>query len=98
MISSWHIINRIYLMTTTESTKKTSIEEMGFEEALQELTNLVKKLDSDQEGLSDAIDAFERGIKLKTHCEKKLQEAKLKVEKIVVSASGNVSKEPIDAA
>ena len=73
-------------MTSTESSKKTSIDEsinqsidkMGFEEALQELTNLVKKLDSDQEGLSDAINAFERGIKLKTHCEKKLQEAKLK--------------------
>ena len=84
-------------MTATESTKKTSIEEsinqMGFEEALQELTNLVKKLDSDQEGLSDAINAFERGIKLKTHCEKKLQEAKLKVEKIVADASGRVSTE-----
>ena len=84
-------------MTDTESTKKTSIEEsinqMGFEEALQELTNLVKKLDSDQEGLSDAINAFERGIKLKTHCEKKLQEAKLKVEKIVADASGRVSTE-----
>ena len=84
-------------MTATESTKKTSIEEsinqMGFEEALQELTNLVKKLDSDQEGLSDAINAFERGIKLKTHCEKKLQEAKLKVEKIVADASGKVSTE-----
>lgn len=86
-------------MTATESTKKTSIEEsinqMGFEEALQELTNLVKKLDSDQEGLSDAISAFERGIKLKTHCEKKLQEAKLKVEKIVADASGRVSTETI---
>ena len=88
-------------MTETESTKKTSTEEsinqtihqMGFEEALQELTNLVKKLDSDQEGLSDAINAFERGIKLKTHCEKKLQEAKLKVEKIVSDATGKVSTE-----
>ncbi len=92
-------------MTSTESSKKTSIDEsinqsidkMGFEEALQELTNLVKKLDSDQEGLSDAINAFERGIKLKTHCEKKLQEAKLKVEKIVASANGKVSVETISA-
>lgn len=92
-------------MTLTESSKKTpidesinqSIDKMGFEEALQELTNLVKKLDSDQEGLSDAINAFERGIKLKTHCEKKLQEAKLKVEKIVASANGKISTETISA-
>jgi exodeoxyribonuclease VII small subunit len=84
-------------MTAIESTKKTPIDGMGFEEALQELTNLVKKLDSEQEGLSDAIDAFERGIKLKTHCEKKLHEAKLKVEKIITDASGKVSKEAIIA-
>lgn len=83
-------------MTSSESTKKTPIEEMSFEEALQELTNLVKRLDSDQEGLSDAINAFERGIKLKTHCEQKLQEAKLKVEKIITDVKGVVSKESIN--
>lgn len=84
-------------MTEPESSKKNSIEEMNFEEALKELTNLVKRLDSEQEGLSDAIDAFERGIKLKTHCEKKLQEARLKVEKIVSLADGSISTKPMDA-
>ena len=69
---------------------------MTFEEALDELTILVKKLDSDQENLSDAINAFERGIELKTYCEKKLKEAKLKVEKIVASSSGEISYENID--
>ena len=73
-----------------------SIEKMTFEEALDELTILVKKLDSDQENLSDAINAFERGIELKTYCEKKLKEAKLKVEKIVASSSGEISYENID--
>jgi exodeoxyribonuclease VII small subunit len=80
-------------MKEFESSKNRLIEEMNFEEALQELTNLVKKLDSEQEGLSDAIDAFERGIKLKTHCQQKLQEARLKVEKIVADANGNISTE-----
>jgi exodeoxyribonuclease VII small subunit len=73
-----------------------SIEKMTFEEALQELTNLVKKLDSDQEGLSEAISSFERGIELKTHCEKKLQEAKIKVEKIITDSNGNIDVEPFD--
>ena len=81
-------------MIESESTKKTSVEEMSFEEALKELTELVKRLDSDQEGLSDAINAFERGIKLKAHCEKKLSEAKLKVEKII-SDSGSISTEEV---
>jgi exodeoxyribonuclease VII small subunit len=72
-----------------------SVEKMTFEEALQELTELVKKLDSGQEHLSSAISSFERGIELKTHCEKKLQEAKLKVEKIITNSSGEVSSSEI---
>jgi len=73
-----------------------SIEKMTFEEAMDELTLLVKKLDSDQESLSDAINAFERGIQLKTYCEKKLREAKLRVEKIVASSNGEVSYETLE--
>lgn len=67
-----------------------SIEKMTFEEALEELTELVRKLDSDQANLSDAINSFERGVALKNYCEKKLSEAKLKVEKIAETANGDV--------
>ncbi len=73
-----------------------SIEKMTFEEALNELTLLVKKLDSDQENLSDSIAAFERGVKLKTYCESKLKEAKLKVEKIVASSNGTITTETLE--
>ena len=74
-----------------------SIEKMTFEEALDELTNLVGKLDSDQANLSDAINSFERGVALKNYCEKKLREAKLKVEKISESANGEISTENVDS-
>ncbi|MGV2432512.1 MAG UNVERIFIED_CONTAM: exodeoxyribonuclease VII small subunit [Rickettsiaceae bacterium] len=72
-----------------------SIEKMTFEEALEELTNLVKKLDSDQESLSDSINSFERGIALKNYCENKLKEAKLKVEKILKNDNGAIATETI---
>lgn len=73
-----------------------SIENMSFEEALEELTTLVRKLDSDQANLTEAIGSFERGVELKNHCEKKLADAKLKVEKIVKSANGDVSLEEFE--
>jgi exodeoxyribonuclease VII small subunit len=73
-----------------------NIEEMSFEEALDELNVTVKKLDSDKENLSDAIGAFERGVKLKAHCENKLAEAKLRVQKIISDASGKIAVEDID--
>ena len=46
-----------------------SIEKMSFEEALAELEEIVRKIDTGQENLADAVDSFERGVLLKEHCE-----------------------------
>jgi exodeoxyribonuclease VII small subunit len=72
------------------------IEEMSFEEALGELAATVKKIDTGQETLESAIGAFERGTKLKSHCEGKLKEAKLKIEKIVRGSDGAVGVEEVE--
>lgn len=67
-----------------------SIEKMTFEEALVELENIVKKIDTGQESLADAVSSFELGVALKNHCEKMLKEAKLKIEKITVTSENRV--------
>jgi exodeoxyribonuclease VII small subunit len=72
------------------------IEEMSFEEALGELAATVKKIDTGQETLESSIGAFERGTKLKSHCENKLKEAKLKIEKIVKASDGSISTEEVE--
>jgi exodeoxyribonuclease VII small subunit len=59
-----------------------SIEKMSFEEALAELEEIVRKIDTGQEDLAAAVSSFERGVVLKKHCESMLQNAKLKIEKI----------------
>lgn len=61
---------------------------MSFEEALAELQELVKRLERGDNKLDEAINAYERGAALKQHCEAKLKEAQLKVEKIVLGADG----------
>lgn len=73
-----------------------SIENMSFEDALEELTNLVRQLDSDQANLTEAIGSFERGVELKNHCEKKLKEAKLKVEKIAKNTGGEIMRQEFE--
>lgn len=73
-----------------------SIEKMSFEEALAELEQIVRKIDTGQETLENAIAAYERGAKLKAHCEHKLAHAKLKVEKIVKGADGSVETEEVE--
>jgi exodeoxyribonuclease VII small subunit len=69
---------------------------MSFEEALKELENIVKKIDSGEESLESAITSFERGSQLKQHCQNKLDEAKLKIEKIMQTADGKVTKEEVE--
>jgi len=67
-----------------------SIEKMSFEEALAELEEIVNRIDTGQESLADAVSSFERGVALKNHCEKMLKEAKLKIEKITITAENKI--------
>ena len=60
-------------------------EKITFEEAMNELESLVNTLDKGDISLDQAIAAYDRGAKLKDHCEKKLNEAKMKVETIQLS-------------
>ena len=70
------------------------IAAMSFEEALQELEQIVKRLESGSGKLSEAITAYERGALLKRHCEAKLREAQARIDKIVIGADGGPTTEP----
>src|SRR5438309_591375 len=72
------------------------IASLSFEDALKELEAIVQQLERGQVKLDEAISAYERGALLKRHCEQKLAEAKMKVDKIVFSADGTVGSQPAD--
>lgn len=73
-----------------------SLATMTFEAAMAELESIVKDLESGKVSLEKSIESYERGMALKTHCESKLRDAQMKIEKIVVGANGNVSTAPFD--
>ena len=53
------------------------------EESLEGLESLVKRLESDELPLAEALKEFERGIKLTRECQKALKEAEQKVEILI---------------
>ena len=61
------------------------LEKLTFEKAMKELEELVDSLDKGDVSLDEAIAAYDRGTQLKDYCEKKLQEAKMKVDTIQAS-------------
>ena len=67
-----------------------TLEKMTFEEAMKELERLVDSLDKGDVSLDEAIAAYDRGSQLKDHCQKKLNEAKMKVETIQSSGDSTV--------
>jgi len=70
------------------------IKDLSFEEALEELEGIVEKLEAGDAPLEQSISIYQRGAQLKAHCESKLKNAQLKVEKIVLDGQGNADTEP----
>ena len=68
------------------------INKLSFENALAELEEIVDSLESGSVDLERSIEYYTRGSMLKLHCQKKLDEAILKLEEIKVSSDGKVSK------
>ncbi len=79
-----------------QSKPPADIATMSFEDALRELEQIVQKLEAGDVPLDDSIRIYERGAALKAHCETRLREAELKVEKIVLGADGPKGLEKAD--
>ncbi len=56
------------------------MEEIKFEEALEQLESIVKKMEQGEMTLEQSLDAFEEGIKLSRFCAKKLDDIERRVE------------------
>ena len=70
------------------------VSALSFEDALAELEQIVRRLEAGQVKLDEAIQCYERGAQLKQHCERKLNEAQQRVDRIVVRPDGAIGVEP----
>jgi len=64
------------------------IENMSFEEALRALEEIVTNLERGDVPLDQSINLYERGEKLRAACQKRLDSAQARIEKIVTGADG----------
>jgi exodeoxyribonuclease VII small subunit len=76
--------------------KADDIAALSFEQALQQLEQIVQRLEKGQVDLEDSISIYERGTALKAHCEAKLRDAEARIEKIVIGPGGAPSTAPFD--
>ena len=74
-----------------KSNISSDITKLSFEEALDQLEDIVSKLEDGSINLEESIEEYTRGVHLKNHCETKLKEATLKVEQITIDKEGKFS-------
>lgn len=73
------------------------IEKLSFEDAMRELEATVGRLETGEATLEESIALYERGARLRAHCETRLREAEERVEKITLSAAGQpTGTEPVE--
>lgn len=81
----------------SEAQPKKPVAEMSFEEALRELETIVRELEQGNVPLEQSIAQYERGDALRGHCDRLLQAAEAKVEKIRRGGDGTAAgTEPLD--
>ena len=64
---------------------KNNINNLSFEEALEELEGITESFEDGNSTLENAVNLYNRGVLLKKHCEKKLKEAKKKIDEVRVN-------------
>jgi len=65
-----------------ESTISTSVEDLTFEQALDQLDQLVRRMESGDLGLDESIAAYRRGAELARFCQSRLADAEQQIQKL----------------
>jgi exodeoxyribonuclease VII small subunit len=76
--------------------KQKAPEELRFEEAFEELTLLVSKLELGDLPLEESMSLFERGQALAARCSELLENAELQLHKLVPDESGGYTETDFD--
>lgn len=64
------------------------LADMSFEDAMAELEQVVTRLEQGEVALDESINLYERGARLRAHCDARLRDAQQKIEKIRLNDSG----------
>ena len=60
-----------------------SKDQQSFEEMMQELENIVQKLDNETVSLEESLELYQRGMKLSGTCDATLKDAEKKVNQLI---------------
>ena len=69
-------------MAQKRKTSKKEIDSLSFEQAIENLTEIVDKIETGQVPLQESLQQYERGMETIKHCRKILLDAEKRIEEI----------------
>lgn len=72
------------------------IAAMSFEAAMKELEGVVSRLEHGDATLEESIALYERGAKLRAHCDARLKDAEERIERITLSSGQPTGTVPVE--
>lgn len=78
------------------SKQDTKLDKLNFEQAYQELENIVLRMERGEQELETSLSDFERGVALMKHCHSKLKDAEQKVDVLVKDNAGLFTTTPFE--
>ncbi len=66
----------------------TELATLSFEDALKQLEEIVRSLETGTAPLDESIELYQRGDRLKRHCEARLKAAQARIDQISVDVAG----------
>ena len=73
-----------------------NVDEMSFEESIDALEGLVKRLEDGGIDLDESLRIYEQAVALRDHCRSILEDGERRIRKIMESADGTVREEEFD--
>src|SRR3984957_8956476 len=83
-------------LNTTAGKKSEQPKKQEFEQSLARLEEVVRKLESPNLPLDQAMKLFEEGMQLSRDCQKQLEQAEARVEILLKKAGGEMVAEPFE--
>lgn len=73
-----------------------NVDEMSFEESIDALEGLVKRLEDGGIDLDESLRIYEQAVALRDHCKRILEGGERRIKKIMETADGTVREEGFD--
>ena len=74
----------------------TESEETSFEDNLQQLEDIVSKLEQGDLPLDESLELYEQGVQAYRECHRRLQDAETRVVQLVETLEGELKEEPFE--